>query len=195
MFLAILRSARTGDIWSEITRRDCRIVWHKLIWFPLHVPKYAMVAWFAILNRFATKDRLRRMGTDMDSVCALCADADKSKNHIFFECAFSVRVWSVVLGLCGLDRSTLSWDQELDWAVSCLKDKCLTVKLLKLAWNAFIYCIWEECYMGLFGGSIRSQCDIFYSLKEIFGFILYGRKFDRTDPTNAKLCIEWDLLD
>ncbi|KAE8713050.1 hypothetical protein F3Y22_tig00110220pilonHSYRG00130 [Hibiscus syriacus] len=45
------------------------VPWHKLLWFPLHVPKHAIIVWIAILDRLSTRDRLLRMNSVVDPSC------------------------------------------------------------------------------------------------------------------------------
>ena len=49
---------KTAEVWSVI-RKKKRVVWHKLVWFNLNMPKHDFISWLAILNRLPTKDRWR----------------------------------------------------------------------------------------------------------------------------------------
>ncbi|KAH1130170.1 hypothetical protein J1N35_001548, partial [Gossypium stocksii] len=35
-----------------------QVLWSKLIWFPLHIPKHSLVLWMEILNRVPTNNKL-----------------------------------------------------------------------------------------------------------------------------------------
>ena len=35
-------------------------------------------------------------------------------------------------------------EKEFVWAVQRIKGKVLITKILKIGWNAYIYCIWKE---------------------------------------------------
>ncbi|KAE8696275.1 Thioredoxin H9 [Hibiscus syriacus] len=41
----ISASKSTKEIWEEIRPKDTKVPWHKLIWYPLHVPKYNIISW------------------------------------------------------------------------------------------------------------------------------------------------------
>ena len=59
----------------------------------------------------------------------------ESKDHLFFDCSFSIEVWGAVLQLCGLNKSILGWNVELEWAIRRLKGKSLISVMLWLAWR------------------------------------------------------------
>ncbi|XP_039008452.1 uncharacterized protein LOC120136511 [Hibiscus syriacus] len=79
-------------IW-EVTRvkRD-KVLWHNLIWFPLHIPKHSMIAWMAILDRLPTKVRLQHMGIVTDGLCVLCNESQETRDHMFIECPLASSV-------------------------------------------------------------------------------------------------------
>ena len=49
---------KTATVWEEIRPKKRKKEWQKLVWTSLVVPKHAVIAWMAILNRLPTKDRL-----------------------------------------------------------------------------------------------------------------------------------------
>lgn len=77
---------------------------------PILTPKHAF-SWIAILNRFATKDRLRRLGLSIDECCILCGVENESRDHLFFSCSFSFSkaLLQSILELCGLHRQAFGW--------------------------------------------------------------------------------------
>ncbi|XP_039008860.1 uncharacterized protein LOC120137071 [Hibiscus syriacus] len=74
----------TKDIWEDIRVPREKVYWHKVIWFPHHIPKFSMITWMAILDRLPTRDRLFRMGITSDIICVLCNEINESRNHLFF---------------------------------------------------------------------------------------------------------------
>ncbi|XP_039064928.1 uncharacterized protein LOC120210227 [Hibiscus syriacus] len=99
---AVLSQIRGAWIWDHIRERRDKVDWHKLIWFPAHVPKFSIVAWMVILDRLPTKDMLARFGIQVDHICGLCGVELESRNHLFLECSFAREVWDVILQTCGL---------------------------------------------------------------------------------------------
>ncbi|XP_039043535.1 uncharacterized protein LOC120182715 [Hibiscus syriacus] len=57
------------EIYEDIRTKGQKIPWHKLIWFPLHIPKHSFIVWMALQNRLPTRDRLQIMGINTDSLC------------------------------------------------------------------------------------------------------------------------------
>ncbi|KAL4334912.1 hypothetical protein GQ457_07G024120 [Hibiscus cannabinus] len=155
-------------IWEKIRDRSVKVEWQKLVWFSSHVPKHSIIAWMAILNRLPTKDRLLKMGIALNDVkCVLCLDALETRSHIFFDCPFAAGVWEALLQICKLDRGVMHWDEELSWAVAKLKEKSLIFHILKLAWNAFIYIVWEERNFRLYRGTSRTVRDLVGSINTL----------------------------
>ncbi|KAE8690667.1 putative aldo-keto reductase 2-like [Hibiscus syriacus] len=56
-----------GCIWDSIRERKDKVDWHRLIWFPAHVPKFSLIMWMSILDRLPTKDRLARFEMVVDA--------------------------------------------------------------------------------------------------------------------------------
>ncbi|KAL4347029.1 hypothetical protein GQ457_17G017510 [Hibiscus cannabinus] len=58
----------------------------------------------AILNRLPTQDRLSSFGMQVETGCVLCGREHEWRDHIFFDCAFSRKVWFGILLPCQLRR-------------------------------------------------------------------------------------------
>ena len=76
---------KATDVWECIRPRKEKVVWYRLLWNSLVVPKHTLIAWMAIQNRLPTKDRLRNWGLEMDDKCVMCdvstGDRDE-RSHI-----------------------------------------------------------------------------------------------------------------
>ncbi|XP_039044681.1 uncharacterized protein LOC120184240 [Hibiscus syriacus] len=177
-------------IWENIRNRCEKVCWHRLVWFPGHIPKLSLISWMAILDRLPTKDRLSRFGIIMDGGCGLCSSGLESRDHLFSDCVFAREVWTAILLACGLTRAPLSWSDSIHWLLLNLKGKSLLVLILKLAWTGFIYYIWEERNHRQFRGSHRSVGTVVSSIKESVRIKLYRSHMKRVDVVNRKLCID-----
>ncbi|XP_039009813.1 uncharacterized protein LOC120138412 [Hibiscus syriacus] len=121
----------------------------------------------AILERLPTRERLLRMGIQVDSgLCVICGREMEKRNHLFLGCVYAKHLWGSIRSLCSLSRNVGSWGQELDWALSHLKGKSLIVLILKLAWSCFVYSVWEERNFRLFRGKGRLLKWFRYALEE-----------------------------
>ncbi|XP_039034030.1 uncharacterized protein LOC120170067 [Hibiscus syriacus] len=182
------------DIWEEILVKGDKVPWHKLIWFPLHIPKQSMIAWMTLLDRLPTRDRLQRMGIATVGNCDICNEAMETRDHLFLVCPLASYLWEAILLLTGLKRTPLSWEDMLAWACGAWKGKSLLTTILKLAWCARIYALWEERNRRIFQGCSRSADDILIAIKEIVGIQLRGRNINRMDSVNINLCNLWGIV-
>ncbi|XP_039017978.1 uncharacterized protein LOC120149160 [Hibiscus syriacus] len=196
LFLASVNWAQVkgGWIWDRIRERKDKVIWHRLIWFPAHVPKYSLITWMAILDRLSTKDRLARFGVMTDLGCRLCGAGLESRNHLFLECSYSKAVWDSILHACRLQQQDSSWDDLLGWMACNWKGKSLLVHILKLAWTGFVYFTWEERNYRIFRGLSRSPDTIVDIIKGAVRTKLYRHDMNRVDNVNRQLCIDWELM-
>ncbi|XP_074305841.1 uncharacterized protein LOC141641063 [Silene latifolia] len=70
--------------------------WALVVWNRLNVPKHSFIAWLFAKERLLTKDRLRAFGLPIDGICDLCAMHTEDHNHLFYQCAFSIRCWAIL---------------------------------------------------------------------------------------------------
>ncbi|KAL4278467.1 hypothetical protein GQ457_03G009500 [Hibiscus cannabinus] len=184
---------RTSWLWKQVREQRDKVPWHRLIWFSSHTPKHSIITWMALLDRLPTKSRLMRMGIIHEDICLFC-EAHESREHLFFDCGFSMSIWKCVLGKCCVQRDVLHWNEEVQWAICCLKGKSLIVLILKIAWSCFIYLIWEERNARQFRSHARSVEDIVEDIRFVVSVKLQGKCIDRADPVNAHLCNTWGIL-
>ncbi|XP_039002771.1 uncharacterized protein LOC120129314 [Hibiscus syriacus] len=169
-----------------------KVKWHKVVWFPMHIPKHSFIAWMAILNRLPTADRLIQMGIGVDDKCRLCSVEAETRNHIFFECSYSKAAWGIITRLCNVDRTVGSWDEELSWAISRFKGKTFLVFILRIAWCAYVYCIWEERNHRQFRGNSRDVDNIVNCIKEIVR-MKSVRIAIKSSVVNRDICLAWGI--
>ncbi|XP_039022098.1 uncharacterized protein LOC120154405 [Hibiscus syriacus] len=79
-------------IWDKIREKRSKVAWHRIIWFPAHIPKFSLITWMATLDRLLTKERLSRFGMVVDANCVFCGAEQESRTHIFLDCSFSNEV-------------------------------------------------------------------------------------------------------
>ncbi|XP_039024369.1 uncharacterized protein LOC120157232 [Hibiscus syriacus] len=111
-------------IWDKVRDKKPKVLWHRVVWFPLHIPKHSIVDWMIILDRMPTKDKLARLGMATDGIYNLCGIHIETRNHLFMEfmeCHFSCAVWNQVLQLCCLRSRQFDWDNAMCWVVEKLK--------------------------------------------------------------------------
>lgn len=57
----------------------------------------AFICWVVCKDKLRTKDRLKRWGVVDDDMCVLCGENVENKEHLFFNCCYSRRIWESVL--------------------------------------------------------------------------------------------------
>ncbi|XP_039033884.1 uncharacterized protein LOC120169873 [Hibiscus syriacus] len=129
------------EVWDKIRSQGMKVCWHRLIWYPMHIPKHNLISWMALLNRLPTRDRLQRMGLCYDALCVNCCQDQESRDHLFSQCSFAVGLWKSVLQLNGMTFTPLTWETMVSRASTTWKGKSIITTLLKISWNAFIYSI------------------------------------------------------
>ena len=75
--------------WEYLCIPSPTVYWHKVVWFKEYIPRNSFMAWLALLRRMPTRDRLRRWGMYVHSVCVLCSTSSETHHHFFFECEYS----------------------------------------------------------------------------------------------------------
>ncbi|XP_039024717.1 uncharacterized protein LOC120157747 [Hibiscus syriacus] len=184
--MANLSLIKGSWIWENIRQRRENVDWHRLIWFPAHVPKFSVVAWMVMLDRLTTKDRLGRFGIVTDNLCGLCGASQETRNHLFLECSYSCEVWRSIMNFCGLHYQLPScWDDAIRWMVLNFKGKSLLIYILKLAWTSFVYFIWEERNHRCFRGVTRSTDLIVNRISETVRIKLHRCHMNRSDAVNS----------
>ncbi|XP_039020524.1 uncharacterized protein LOC120152358 [Hibiscus syriacus] len=186
-------SINLRGIWDSIRSQREKVLWHNLIWFPLHIPKFSLIAWMTLLNRLPTRNRLLKMGITTEGTCVNCNNDMETRNHLFCHCPLAVRLWNSILSLNGLKNATSTWDEMVTRASSTWKGKSLLTTILKIAWTAYVYILWEERNCRIFKGRHRSTENLLKVIIEAVRIQLKGRNINRTDRTNYNLCIAWDL--
>jgi hypothetical protein len=56
----------------------------------------------------------------------------EARDHLFFSCSFSKRVWRTVLAECLFDNIPVFWEDVIEWGIAMLKGKNLKACLGKL---------------------------------------------------------------
>ncbi|KAL4351771.1 hypothetical protein GQ457_06G036510 [Hibiscus cannabinus] len=79
-------------------------------------------------------------------------------------------------------------------AVGYLRGKSLLVFILKIAWNAHLYAIWEERNCMLFRNTSRRVNDIIGSIMDTIRIKMHCKVFDRLDHVNRQLISVWGIL-
>ncbi|OIS99368.1 hypothetical protein A4A49_62633, partial [Nicotiana attenuata] len=89
--------------------------------------------------------------------CSLCNTEEETIDHLFFKCPYSSRVWTTMLQWQGIQRQTMTWANENEWAGKYYKGRSTTTELYKLILAGTLYYIWQERNDRIFKGEQRSE--------------------------------------
>ncbi|KAH1089770.1 hypothetical protein J1N35_017027 [Gossypium stocksii] len=87
-------SLSVSKIWCEIRRAGTKVQW-----YPLHIPKHAIITWMSILDRLRNKDKLIQLGIIDDGQCKPCCALLETRSYLFSECASSKSILASILHL------------------------------------------------------------------------------------------------
>jgi len=122
-----------------------------------------------------------------------CYGCLESRDHLFFSCSFSGRVWKRVIATCFIRYPKQAWEDIAEWSSSALKGKSLWNTLCRLCLDASIYHIWRQRNDLLHGNVPRSEEQIIAQIIwEVKTNILASSSFKDT-VFNQRLIQEWNL--
>jgi hypothetical protein len=96
--------------------------WAKLIWNPAIPPSKSLLVWRLMHQKVPTDENLTSRGCVIPSMCNFCNAHSESSFHIFFECAFAVRLWSWLAGCLNITIQFSCMDDmwklcDLNWSL------------------------------------------------------------------------------
>jgi hypothetical protein len=166
-----------------------------MVWFSLAIPKHAFIMWLAIKDRLliVTGERLLKMGYKGEVQCSFCHSYVETRDHLFFECSFSSRIWKFSMLRCRVEQPPIIWDDNLQLGCKSRGKKSLHFLLCRLVFGAVVYNLWHTRNELRHAGSPSTEEQI---LKKVMWEVqtrLAGRgKFPRTRE-NIFLSSLWNL--
>ncbi|KAF8101652.1 hypothetical protein N665_0202s0015 [Sinapis alba] len=141
---AKFKPAFTTKLTWVLTRRcEPSVTWWKAIWFQHSTPKYAFLHWVTVHNRLSTGNRMLAWNASINPSCTLCQAPLETREHLFFECAYSSEVWSILmLGLLQTSFTT-RWSDLMDLSMDSNRG-LLETFLIRYTIQATIFSLWKE---------------------------------------------------
>ncbi|GJV06165.1 putative reverse transcriptase domain-containing protein [Tanacetum coccineum] len=95
--------------WEALRPKGVEVSWYNIVWFANSIPRRSFNLWLIMRRNLKTQDNLRAwdVGPNVDLSmlrCPLCDTQRDSHEHLFFECAYSAKVWDYVRVLADLDN-------------------------------------------------------------------------------------------
>lgn len=130
----------TKKTWLYLRQAQPECTWYNGVWFPQSTPKYSLAVWLAIRNRLQTCDRMKLWNSATDTTCVLCQDPHESRQHLFFSCRYSGKIWKEMVGGLLRDEFTTDWDE----IIALISRTSSTTTDGFLTFQALIHSIWRE---------------------------------------------------
>ncbi|KAL2922743.1 LINE-1 reverse transcriptase-like protein [Bienertia sinuspersici] len=73
-------SATNGYNWLRQDQEE--VVWDKWVWNRLNIPKHSFLCWVIMWGRIQTRDRLIKMGLQVDQSCPNCGAYPETADHV-----------------------------------------------------------------------------------------------------------------
>ena len=90
-------------------------------------------------NRLSTKDILYNWGIVPDNICLLCGIEIEDRDHLFYRCIFSARVWNNVLDKCNTHYICFSWDDQIQKVVAVFYGRMLAARVGRVTFYVAVY--------------------------------------------------------
>lgn len=104
---------RTGHMYQALWGEKENVKWYTIMLNNLARQRTTFTLWMALHGKLPTKDRLIRLGIQIDPKCCIYDDVE-TLNHLLFECYKPKSIWSKFLKWVGIIRSPLDWNNEMD---------------------------------------------------------------------------------
>ncbi|XP_033148588.1 uncharacterized protein LOC103869784 [Brassica rapa] len=133
----------TQETWKQVRVGNPFCVWASGVWFSHATPKFAFMAWLASRDRLSTMDRVVKWSHGVDTTCVLCNAAQESRDHLFFECQYTARVWEfIVKGILG-SSYTNQWSEIMVLITDSSRER-KSLFCLRYSFQAVLYGVWRE---------------------------------------------------
>ncbi|KAK4422623.1 hypothetical protein Salat_1844800 [Sesamum alatum] len=103
----------TSKAYEYFRLKLMRQPWKTTIWNTFIPSKYSFILWLGIQGRLATRDRLAF--PQEKASCSLYINTNESAKHLFFECPFSVCVWSDIRQWLGINQRMSTILSAVKW--------------------------------------------------------------------------------
>ena len=95
-------------------------------------------------GRLSTCDRTRSWNQNIDETCVLCQSSLETLKHLFFECAYSTRIWESLAKGVMRDQFSIDLEQIVWIASNGLSWNRIKIFTLRYIMETTIYSVWRE---------------------------------------------------
>ncbi|KAL9668064.1 hypothetical protein QQ045_002438 [Rhodiola kirilowii] len=142
------------DTYDTITSHIDKPEWLRMVWNDFNVPRCSLNALLIAKDGLLTRDKLRRMGLEVDAICPLCGDEPETRDHLFFGCNFSRSILNKTMNFLGVENCLEEWELIIAWFKSKNPNRyktkftaaCLTLCMFEV-WKCRNYKIFRHEYI------------------------------------------------
>ena len=187
-------SFSVASAWEAIREHHIVVEWASVLWHKDSIPRCSIIAWLVCRNRLNTKDRLLKWGVVTEDSCILCGMFGETRDHLFFHCDYSTYIWKDVIHKCNFQYRSLSWNEELQYVIECCQGRTLGARILRVAFCATIYCLWQERNKRIFQ---HCNCSSDNVIRDIEGYICAkARNWSvKRNLENWEVCHKWGIVE
>ncbi|CAH9089943.1 unnamed protein product [Cuscuta europaea] len=146
--------------------------WMSFIWKDYIPPKFSFTTWLTFRNRLATCDNLHRL--DVVNICVMCKGGPETASHLYFECPFSGKIWSLVKNWIDMPRLMGTLSSSVKWIKKERSGATIKAKATRIAFCFSVYHIWRTRNAIKFDGTSPKVEDVFARIKYIVYKVLYS---------------------
>lgn len=148
-----------------------------LIWKAWATPRCKFFLWLVLQDRAWTAARLQQRGWENNYFCALCERNLETAAHIFIECPFTRKIWTLVSVWSSCPNlNPISWGDHTDmeeWFIEVVKagnKKGHTIAILTM-WH-----VWKERNGRVFEQKSRNEQGVLVSIRDEFSNWVMAKK-------------------
>jgi hypothetical protein len=180
-----------ADAWDKLREVHPAVGWWKLVWFPSYTPKHSFFLWLVFRNALVTKERMCGWGYTGCTLCLFCRAAQENREHLFFRCSFSSRIWTNIMSECSIPNAPLDWDAIEAWGVKVLRGRGVRANLGRLCLGSTVYNIWKQKNAILHNSSPKTEESIMDCIRwEVRSRLVANGQFKNLNHT---LVFRWNL--
>jgi hypothetical protein len=106
---------------------------------PLSLNIFFFFLWLVFRNALVTKERMCGWGYTGCTLCLFCRAAQENREHLFFRCSFSSRIWTNIMSECSIPNAPLDWDAIEAWGLKVLRGRGVRANFGEAVFG--IYCV------------------------------------------------------
>jgi hypothetical protein len=182
-----------AETWDTLRKKETVVEWWRLVWFPMAIPRHSFLLWLVFRDALITKEKMCIWGYEGDILYPFCRACIECRDHLFFKCSFSRRIWRNVMQICLEPFPVVDWDDVAMWCMMQLKGKSLKTRLCKLSLGAVVYHIWIQRNNLIHGNVVCSEEGRIARIKWEIRSRLMGKGQYRRSMVNIRLLQNWNL--